>query len=157
MSVPVSKRNVESSPNFQRFYAVDQVRKFAAHTVKICSNPKVFNPAYKRVTDEIIYYAMIGYLRAYAANEVRVTGYQKYGNRKYLQQSAIAAIDNVIPFIDFAKEVFNIKGKKYKYWMDQALKTRNYLNKWLKDEEEKIGRPLEERNDMYRFRKPTNP
>lgn len=157
MSVPVPKRNVESSPNYDRFYAVDQARKFAAHTVTICSNPKFFNPKYKAVIDEIIDYATVCYLRAYAANRIKVTGYGKYENRRYMQQSAIQAIENIIPFIEFAKELFKIKNRKYNYWMEQALKTRNYLNKWLKDEEEKLGRPLKEKRDMYFYRKPAGP
>lgn len=130
MSVPVNKRNVEESPNYERFYAVAQARKLAAHTEHICENPNVFNPLYSRLIDDIVRTAEMSYVFAYYANKIRVGIDATYIRRKSYQDKAITEVEFLIPHIELAKDVFGLKNKKFNYWMGEAIKSRNFLRKW---------------------------
>lgn len=141
MAVNAGERNIKDTPANRMFYAVDDARALACHTIKICTNEKVFNPQFSYITNQIIDDAMKIYQNAWAANNVLVTDdIEDYKLRKSYQDLAALSCNLLLSKIDLAKRLYHLKDRKYKYWAEFTIRVRNRIRGWIDSDRERYSK-----------------
>lgn len=134
MSVVVGMRNVKDTPTNRMLDALILARNLATHTIRICTNEKVFNPQYKKYTNMIIKTATDIYLDARDANDIRMDSKvhfeENWKQRRKLQKRAIRKCRRLLAMTDLAKTLFHLKSGKVKYWQQLTIETRDKLRSW---------------------------
>ena len=122
----------ESRRGQGKFEVLIKTQELAMYTVRICSNPKTFDPMYQTaLTNRIIDTATAIHVKAKTANEIRVNDdWYKAVKRKRLQEDAIADCNTLLALIDIAKRVFHLSSKRVKYWGKQTINARDMLRRW---------------------------
>ena len=72
MAVNVGQRNVPDTPQYRGLKANELALKLSIHTIKITSNPKVFDDKYQKVIDKIVDCAVNIQMSSWTANNIRV-------------------------------------------------------------------------------------
>lgn len=125
MSKTVDRRNEN------KLDVIDQAEKFAAYTIKICSNKKVFLPEYyDSITSEIIRLATDIYINIFNANDIRVMNESDCRERLKLQRIAKSECKRLYPLIQLCKPVFHFPTRRLKYWNEFLKKVKYRLEKW---------------------------
>ena len=134
MSVVEGDRNPNKS-----LQAAVKTRSLASHTVRICANPKVFDPAYDRfLTSKIVETAVEIHMYVWAANCIRVDGnWQRYVERAKGQSTAKQRCNALMSLIDLAKPVYHLSGKRAKYWMGLVREARSMIDAWSRADYER--------------------
>ena len=106
--------------------------QLAIHTIKICSNKKVFTIEYQQaLTDDIIKCAKDIYVFAWNGNNVYVRKDNgRWKDRERLQLASISKCNELLALINIATRLFHLKGNKVRYWTRLTVDTRNLLRKW---------------------------
>ncbi|MBQ3281546.1 MAG: four helix bundle protein [Eubacterium sp.] len=132
MAVNVGQRNVPDTPQNRQLEACQKAKELALHTIKICKNKNIFTEEYQEaLTNKIIRCATDIYLTAGRGNDV----YVKKGNGRWIervekQSEAIELCNDMLRYIDMARSLFHLKGKKVRYWSGLVIETRALLKKW---------------------------
>lgn len=140
MSVNAGQRNIKNTEFNQKCYSVDSALDLAQHTLKICSNDKIFLPQYKEfLTDRIVNLALDVYSDAYSANRIRVKSRSEAIKRNSLQIRAILGCDKLIGLINVARRTFHLRNGKVDYWVRKTIETRDLLKSWNKSNNDSYG------------------
>lgn len=143
MAVNVGQRNVPDTPANRQLDACQKALDLALHTIKICSNGKVFAPEYwDAITSDIIKCAKNIYVYAWNANNTYVTqkDASKWPQREKLQLAAISSCSELLGMINIAKRLFHLRGRKSRYWSEMAIECRKLLRKWHETNKETYGK-----------------
>ena len=133
MSVVEGNRNPKD--NLQ---AALKTRGLAQYTIKICANPKVFDPAYDRfLTSRIVETATSIHTTTWAANAIRVNCWDKYLERARLQVESTRACTTMLCLIDMAKPIYHLRGTKVKYWSGLVREARTLIDAWARSDHER--------------------
>lgn len=132
MAVNVGQRNVPDTPQNRQLDACQRAKELALHTIKICKNKKIFTEEYQEaLTNDIIRCAKDIYLVAMRGNRVYVRkGNGRWKERVEYQTIAIEKCNDMLGYIDLARSLFHLKGKKVRYWSQMVLDTRALVIKW---------------------------
>ena len=132
MAVNVGQRNVPDTPANRQLEACQKAMDLSLHTIKICSNKKIFAEEYQgALTDDIIRCAKDIYIFAWDANNIYVT--KENGNielRERLQKQAISKCNELLALINIARRLFHLKESKVRYWSQMTIDTRKLIRKW---------------------------
>jgi len=146
MSVVAGKRNVADTPANKMFYAVDSARGLAVHTIRICSNPKVFDPRYNGVVDKIVGLAMGIYADAWEANHVLVRKdpegkplQSDWEIRRNYEVSAARKCSILLSMIDLSKQLFHLRSRKVKAWAQMTISTRADIIRWAQSDQKRYS------------------
>ena len=108
-------------------------RNHAIYVIRITKNQKVFDPAYNdAVTSDIVNEAKTIFRCIFSANEIVVNGTKSYTARRELQETAARTCNDLLADIAIARTVFNLRGKRMKYWTAMVIEIRNRTRKWIK-------------------------
>lgn len=141
MSVPEYRRKEG------KFEVLNKALEMCCYTLKITSNQKVFPPEYdEKITNDIVAYAKIIYLNAWAANNIVVRvgfdGAEEYKNRSGFQAAAISDCTKMLACINIAKKVFHLKEKRFDYWTGLITETRSMLRQWKESDKQRYKNML---------------
>ena len=125
------------------FYAVDKARELATHTIVICSNEKIFEPKYSKITQKIIDVSLSIYENAWTANNVLVKNADDWMSRRKFQLIAAAKCNSLLALIQLSKRLYHLRSKKVKYWSKLAIETRGLIRKWHEADQERYGEKYE--------------
>jgi hypothetical protein len=132
MAVNVGQRNVKDTPQNRGLISLNKALNLSVHTIKICSNPKVFDEKYQKFIDKLVDCATNIFMSANTANNIRVTDEESKKTRLALEHKAIIYCNNLLSYINIAQRLFHLRGKKVGYWVGMTLDTRTLLGKWYK-------------------------
>ena len=59
MAVNVGQRNVKDTPQNRGLISLNKALNLSVHTIKICSNPKVFDEKYQKFVDKTVVVRLI--------------------------------------------------------------------------------------------------
>ena len=132
MAVNVGQRNVPDTPQNRQLDACQKAKELALHTIKICKNKNIFVEEYQEaLTNDIIRCSKDIFLTAARGNRVYVKkGNGRWQERVKHQTAAIEKCGDMLGYIDLARSLFHLKGKKVRYWSQLVLDTRALLIKW---------------------------
>jgi len=132
MAVNVGQRNVPDTHANNQLDACEKAMELAIHTIKICSNKKIFVAEYQQaLTDDVIRCAKDIYVFAWNGNNVYVRKDNgRWKDRERLQLASISKCNELLALINIAKRLFHLKGNKVRYWTRLTIDTRNMLKKW---------------------------
>ena len=131
------------------------MRKFIRHSAKVLQNRRIFNPDLDfpgcgvltiigRLIMDISYHISI-------ANEIKVNDRPLNAELRITHQElAIASATAFLSKLVVAKDMFNIKERKYWFWADQMVKIKAELVAWNESEKKKF-RPLLQWMKNHRF------
>lgn len=132
MSVLKSKRG-ES-----KLAVITKACDLATHTVKICSNEKVFPKRYRWcITSKIVDTALDIHANAIKANSVYVSVQEDYALRRQFQNRALSQTYSLLSLMDIAYNTFNIESGKIEYWTGLVLETQALIRKWRNSDAER--------------------
>jgi hypothetical protein len=137
MAVNVGQRNVPDTPQNRGLIALNNALNLNVHTIKICSNPKVFDEKYQKFIDKTIDCATDIFMSANTANNIRVTDEESKRTRLGLEHKAIIYCNNLLSYINIAQRLFHLRGRKVNYWVGMTLETRTLLGKWYKADKQR--------------------
>lgn len=98
-----------------------------AHTIKICSNEKIFNVKFQSIIDRVINASLAIYEHAKIAGDIPNNDWENI--RKHLIIAGIKC-NSLLALVDLCKPIFHLRDKKVKYWMKMTLHTRKLLRTW---------------------------
>lgn len=132
MAVNVGQRNVPDTSANRQLQACEKAMELSLHTIKICSNKKIFTVEYQTaVTDDVIRCAKDIYINAWNANNVYVTKDNgRWKEREELQLLSIRKCNELLALINICRRLFHLRGGKAKYWSQLTLEARQMLSKW---------------------------
>ena len=132
MAVNVGQRNVPDTHGNRQLNACEKAMELAIHTIKICSNKKIFSVEYQEaVTNEIIKCAKDIYIYAWNGNNIYVRPDNgRWKDRERLQLASISKCNELLALINIARRLFHLKGSKVNYWTRLTTDTRALLRKW---------------------------
>lgn len=129
MSVVKSKRGEG------QLIAITKSNELATHTIRICSNEKVFPKHYRWcITNKIVDAAIDINNYANMANSVYVSDSSDYTLRKNYQTKALAATYSLLSMMDIAYRTFGIESGKIEHWTGLVIEVQNLLRKWRKSD-----------------------
>lgn len=135
MAVPAGERG------HGKFEVLVKAQELAAYTLKITKNKKVFLPEYQTaLTDDIIRMAKDIYIKAWTANNIRVTDEQGWNDRKKLQEEAAQCCNNLLALIQLAKPVYHLSAKRVEYWGRKTIEVRKELRDWKAGDSKRYGK-----------------
>lgn len=140
MSVVAGERKVEDTPQNRMFYAVDSARELATHTIRICSNQKIFDPRYDDIKHNIVNTAIRIYTTAWNANNVLVKTSEDWKLRKGKEQAAARGCTDLLALIGLAKKLYHLRDPKVKYWAELTIRTRKFLRAWHESDQKRYGK-----------------
>lgn len=132
MSVPSSLRGEG------QLVVITKTNALAEHTIKVCSNEKLFPKRYRWcITADIVKAAVdiSGYTEM--ANSVFVNDASDYALRNQYQTKALATTYSLLNKIKLAYTVFGLESSKVEYWTGLILEVQNLLRKWRKSDNER--------------------
>ena len=106
------------------------------HTIRICSNPKIFVIEYSLISNKIINLTLDIYEDVRKAASTRVHTLQEWQIRQKYQLAALSKCDALLSMIDIAKPLYHLEGKKTRYWIKLTVNTKTLLQYWTKKEKE---------------------
>jgi len=132
MSVVKSKRGEG------QLVVITKSNELATHTIRICSNEKVFPKHYRWcITNKIVDAALEINNNANMANSVYVSDATDYSLRKAYQTKALAATYSLLSMMDISYRTFGMESSKIEYWTGLVLEVQNLLRKWRKSDAER--------------------
>lgn len=135
MSVLKSKRG-ES-----KLAVITKACDLATHTVKICSNEKVFPKRYRWcITSKIVETALDIHANAIKANSIYVVLPEDYALRKQFQNKALSQTYSLLSLMDIAYNTFDIESGKIEYWTGLVLETQTLIRKWRNSDAERYNK-----------------
>lgn len=134
MSVPVCQRS-ESKLEVQL-----RVEDLIIHTLRITSNPNVFDPTYSALTNRVIDCAVGIGQDIWEANGIKVrAGDKSWPTRHGLQNRAIRQMDVLLYLMTLCRRTFHLRSKKYEYWAALARDARALARKWRDSDAKRYG------------------
>ena len=132
MAVNVGQRNVPDTQANRQLEACEKAMNLALHTIKICSNKKIFTVEYQEaLTNDIIRCAKDIYIYAWNGNNIYVRPDNgRWKDRERYQLAAIAKCNEMLALINIARRLFHLKGKKVRYWTRLTIDARMMIRKW---------------------------
>lgn len=125
MSVPTGARTEG------KLKVAERALEFAAYTLQITKNPKIFDPQQNSgFIDEIRRLAIMIHSKVWAANGIYVKTQKDAEQRLRLQKSARVDCNAIMPLIQLAGKVFHLKYKRIKYWGEFAIDVRKRIKSW---------------------------
>ncbi len=126
-------RKKDQSPH--RFTTLDVILKMYDHTTTVIANPRIFDPKFRKLTDEMDYYAKQIYHNCRVANE-------ELDNRKEdearmrlkLQKEAIDACKWLKTDIMLAQRKFHLRARKTVYWKKLVDAAKDSISSWYSAE-----------------------
>ena len=144
MATNVNERNVPDTPTNKMLDCLWEARNLSLYTVKICSNTNNFPPEYyQTMTGEMIKKAKDIYRLGKRANAIYVqgkTGHERWEERSRYQREAIFLCVDLLSDIDVAKTLFNIRGKRVKYWTKQVVTVKRMYIAWHNADKERYAK-----------------
>lgn len=144
MATNVNERNVPDTPTNKMLDCLWEARNLSLYTVKICSNTNNFQPEYyQTMTGDIIKKAKDIYRLGKRANAIYVqgkTGHERWEERSRYQREAILLCVDLLSDIDVAKTLFNIRGKRVKYWTKQVVTVKRMYIAWHNADKERYAK-----------------
>ena len=141
MATNVNERNVPDTPTNKMLDCLWEARNLSLYTVKICSNTNNFPPEYyQTMTGDMIKKAKDIYRLGKRANAIYVqgkTGHERWEERSRYQREAIFLCIDLLSDIDVAKTLFNIRGKRVKYWTKQVVTVKRMYIAWHNADKER--------------------
>jgi len=115
-----------------------KTRGLAAYTIRICANPKTFDPKYDRfLTQRLVDKAVDIHTLVWTANSIRTTTHERYMQRGQMQMDARHACDTMLCLIDMAKPVYHLRGDRAKYWSNLVREARTLIDGWMRSDYER--------------------
>lgn len=133
IAVNVGQRNVPQTQANMMLDACTKALDLAIHTVKICSNDKVFPKNFNLdIANKCSSLAVDIYTTVYAANNIYISkdNIRRWPEREELQHKALILCDELISLINIAKRLYKIKSRKYEYWATITIDTRAKIKAW---------------------------
>lgn len=129
MSVVKSKRGEG------QLVVITKASELATHTIRICSNEKVFPKHYRWCITSKIVEAVID-INNYVnmANSIYVTDTSDYDLRKAYQTKALASTYSLLSMMDIAYRTFGMESGKIEYWTGLAYEVQTLIRKWRKSD-----------------------
>ena len=110
------------------------------HTIKICSNERIFDPKYSFFTEKIIETAVGVGEKLWKANGIRVgNDFDKWDIRHNLQAEACMELDYFLYLICLARTLYHLRSGKYRYWVKLARETRDLARAWRDSDSRRYG------------------
>jgi len=144
MSVKENQRNVPQTPTNKMLDCLWDARNLALYTIMICSNENNFPPQYyKTMTSDLIEKSKNIYRLGKRANAVYVgDNADRWKERSKYQREAIFLCVDLLSDIDIAKTLFNIRGKRVKYWCQLVLNVKKRYIAWHNADKERYKKFL---------------
>ena len=143
MATNVNERNVPETPTNKMLDCLWEARNLSLYTVKICSNTNNFQPEYyQTMTGDMINKAKDIYRLGKRANAIYVqgkTGHERWEERSRYQREVIFLCIDLLSDIDVAKTLFNIRGKRVKYWTKQVVTVKRMYIAWHNADKERYA------------------
>ena len=99
-----------------RFTTLDAILKMYDHTTNVIANEKLFDPKFKKLTDEIDYYAKEIYHKCRVANEELDNRIKEEAEQRLtLEEDAMSACKWLKTDIRLAQRKFHLRAKKTIY------------------------------------------
>jgi len=132
MAVNVGQRNVPDTHANRQLEACEKAMNLALHTIKICSNKKIFTVEYQdALTNDIIRCSKDIYIYAWNGNNIYVTKENgRWKEREKLQLASISKCNELLALINIARRLFHLKGNKVKYWTQLTIEARGIIRRW---------------------------
>ena len=122
-------RKKDQSPH--RFTTLDVILDMYDHTTAVISNEKLFDPKFRRLTDEIDFYAKQIYHNCRVANEELDNRNEDEARMRIeLQREAMEACKWLKTDIMLAQRKFHLRAKKVTYWTGLVDKARDSISNW---------------------------
>jgi hypothetical protein len=96
MSVNAGERHIADTPSNRMFYAVDEAKNLAVHTIQICANESIFLPKYIATTSMLRNIALQIYENAWLANNVKIVTAEDWKLRREHQKIAAAKCNSLL-------------------------------------------------------------
>ena len=152
MSVRENERNVPQTPTNKMLDCLWEARNLSLYTVRICSNTNNFPPEYyQTMTGDTVKAAKNIYRLGRRANSIRIReqddknkAKEKWDKRSKYQCEAILLCTDLLSDIDIAKPLFNIRGKRVKYWCECVTTARKMYVAWHKADEERYEKLIKD-------------
>lgn len=141
MATNRNERHVPETATNKMLDCLWAARNLALYTILICSNTKNFPPEYyTTMTSDLIQKSKDIYRLGKRANAIYVHGKDKekrWEERSRYQREAIFLCVDLISDIDIAKTLFNIRGKRVKYWISQVVEVKRMYIAWHNADKER--------------------
>ncbi len=135
MSVPEGLRGKST------FGVSIKANELASYTMKICMNPKVFDPVYNDViTREIVTLAKDIFIAVYTANRInavvtngeeKTINQEKVNTRRKLQNRALQGCSDLLALIQMAGMHFHLKSTRIAHWGGMVVELETMINSWM--------------------------
>jgi len=136
MTVRVAERSAS------KLDAQVKAEELIVHTLRIASNPNVFDPAYKALTDRVIDCAVGIGQDMWEANNIRVAqGDRSWPTRYALQRRALRQYNVLLYLMTLCRRAFHLRSKKYEHWAQLAHDAKVLTQKWRDSDVRRYGRP----------------
>lgn len=121
-----------------------QVRteELIVHTLRITSNPNVFDPTCSALTNRVIDCAIGIGQDMWEANNIRVVkGDKSWPTRHALQRRALRQFNVLLYLITLCRRAFHLRTKKYEHWVSLVRDAKTLAQKWRDSDVRRYGRP----------------
>lgn len=137
MSVPKPLRSESQLEVFNK------TMEMCKYTIHICCNENIFLPIYRNaLTEDIIKTAKDIHIKAWMANNIRVSDAEDAHDRLRLEKESIILCDKLLSLIHLAKPLFHLSSKRIGYWGNMVLETKGFLKKWRDSDVKRYGGSL---------------
>lgn len=134
MSVPCGER--EQS----RLIAHDKTEDMIVHTLRITSNPKVFDPSLHVLVDMINDCALGIGADVWEANGIRVGNDPDLWQMRHdLQVRACHGFDRLLYLVGIAKKAYRLRTRKYHAWVNAIREARDIVRAWRDTDSRRYG------------------
>lgn len=114
--------------------------EMVVHTLKIASNPKVFDPRYSEVTNRVIDCAIGIGQDMWEANGIMVgNDPRKWEVRRGLQERACRQFDVLLYLITVCKRTFHLRRAKVGHWVGLVTRARDLARAWRDSDRKRYG------------------
>jgi hypothetical protein len=135
MAIPKSQREEG------KLKVVTASRELAAHTIRICSNEKVFPKHYRWcITSKIVDTAIDICSNIDKANAIYVSDKNDYPLRKSYQNQALADTYSLLTLVDIAYVTFGIESSKIEYWTRLITSVQKMIRSWKKSDSDRYSK-----------------
>jgi len=110
--------------------AQTKTEELVVHTIRIASNPNVFDPAFSTLTNRVVD-GVIGIGQGiWEANGIMVDSPRKWKVRRGLQERACRHFDTLLYQIGICKRMFHLRRGKYENWVRMTTEARDLVRAW---------------------------
>lgn len=122
-------RKKDQSPH--RFTTLDVIIEMYDHTTNVIANPKLFDPKFSKLIDEMDFYAKDIYHNCRVANEELDNRIQEEAKHRIeLETRAIEECAWLKTDIMLAQRKFHLRARKVVYWKSLVDKARDSIRNW---------------------------